>query len=308
MRAVRRWAALCCTALLLTGCGGHARETSADGQGKTAQDLEIAVEGTDQASSDRFTFQDVEGNSYEAELLDGVPRCAYDFTYLKTDEATGYKSYHDESKNVVSRLGVDVSEFQGETIDWNQVRDSGIEFVIIRLGYRAYGDSGALVLDAKYDQNVQEALSAGLDVGVYFFSQATSEVEAAEEADFVLEHIMPYEITAPVVFDTEEIKNDTARTDHNTSEDYTTFCKVFCDRIKAAGYDSMIYANMKWMAYTLDMKALSEYDFWYADYHDIPQCPYDYKMWQYTETGVVPGIRANVDLNIWFQEEQNEME
>ena len=66
----------------------------------------------------------------------------------------------------------------------------------------------------------------------------------------------------------------------------------------------MIYSNMKWMAFTLDMEELTEYDFWYADYHDIPQCPYDYKIWQYSETGAVPGINANVDLNLWFEKEE----
>ena len=119
-----------------------------------------------------------------------------------------------------------------------------------------------------------------------------------------MEHIQPYQITGPVVYDTEEIKDDTARTDQNTREDFTKFfVKVFCDGVKQAGYQPMIYANMKWMAFTLKMEELTEYDFWYADYHELPQCPYDYKMWQYSEAGTVPGIRASVDLDLWFQEE-----
>ena len=198
---------------------------------------------------------------------------------------------------------MDVSEFQGEDTDWQQVKESGIDFVIVRLGYRAYGESGVLVLDDMFDQNVQGALSAGLEVGVYFFSQATTLSETVEEADFVLEHIRQYDITAPVVFDTEEIKGDEARTDSNTREDFTNYCKVFCDSIKAEGYDAMIYANMKWMAFTLKMEELTEYDFWYADYHEEPQCPYAFKMWQYSETGEVPGITGHVDLDLWFQEE-----
>jgi len=250
-----------------------------------------------------YCFQDVEGNSYEASLLETVPKCSYDFSYLKNDEKTGYKRYEDPKGNVTARFGIDVSEFQGEEIDWEQVKESGIEFVMIRLGYRAYGESGSLVLDAMYDQNVKGALEAGLQVGVYFFSQAVSPVEAVEEAEFVLEHLKHYEITGPVVFDTEEIKWDTARTDDNTRQDFTNYCKVFCDTIKHAGYDPMIYANMKWMTFMLDMEQLGEYDFWYADYHEIPQCPYHYKIWQYSETGAVPGIAGNVDLNLWFQED-----
>ena len=250
-----------------------------------------------------YTFQDVEGNSYEAPLLTDVPRCTYDFDHLKTDETTEYKSFEDEENGVTARLGIDVSEFQGEEIDWKQVKESGVEFVIIRLGYRAYGESGELVLDAMYEQNIKGALETGLDVGVYFFSQAVSAAEAVEEAEFVLDHLSPYEITGPVVYDTEEIKWDTARTDNNTKQEFTNFCKVFCDTVEHAGYESMIYSNMKWMAFTLDMSELSEYDFWYADYHEIPQCPYDYKIWQYSEEGAVPGINANVDLNLWFEKE-----
>ena len=253
--------------VLTAGCAVQTEETSGGGE-----EIHMTEDG------EYYTFQDVEGNSYEAPLLSDVPQCTYDFDHLKTDETIGYKSFKDEENGVTARLGIDVSEFQGEEIDWKQVKDSGVEFVIIRLGYRAYGDSGELVLDAMYEQNIQGALEAGLDVGVYFFSQAVNAAEAVEEAEFVLDHLSPYEITG--------------------------FCKVFCDTVEHAGYESMIYSNMKWMAFTLDMSELSEYDFWYADYHEIPQCPYDYKIWQYSEEGVVPGINANVDLNLWFEKEE----
>lgn len=282
--------------LLLSGCAGQTEETSADG----GEDIHMTEDG------EYFTFKDVEGNSYEAPLLTDVPECTYDFTYLQTDETTGYKSFTDEENGVTARFGIDVSEFQGEDIDWKQVKDSGVEFVIIRLGYRAYGESGALVLDAMYEKNIKGALKEGLDVGVYFFSQAISAAEAVEEAEFVLENLEPYDITGPVVYDTEEIKWDTARTEVNTKQEFTNFCKVFCDTVEHAGYDSMIYSNMKWMAFTLDREQLKEYDFWYADYYDIPQCPYDYEIWQYSESGTVPGINANVDLNLWFQKEEKQ--
>ena len=118
----------------------------------------------------RYCFQDVEENRYEAPLLSDVPKCTYDFSDLKTDEQTGYKSYQDPETGAKAKLGIDVSEFQGEVIDWKQVKESGVEFVMVRLGYRAYGESGSLVLDAMYEQNVKNALEAGLQVGVYFFS------------------------------------------------------------------------------------------------------------------------------------------
>lgn len=278
--------------VLTAGCAAQTEETSGGGE-----NIHMTEDG------ECYTFQDVEGNSYEAPLLPDVPQCTYDFEHLKTDEATAYKSFEDEANGVTARLGIDVSEFQGEEIDWKQVKESGVEFVIIRLGYRAYGQSGELVLDAMYEQNIQGALEAGLDVGVYFFSQAVSAAEAVEEAEFVMDNLAPYKITGPVVYDTEEIKWDTARTDDNTKQEFTNFCKVFCDTVEQAGYDPMIYSNMKWMAFTLDMSELSEYDFWYADYHEIPQCPYDYKIWQYSEEGVVPGINANVDMDLWFEKE-----
>lgn len=300
------WAAFLCAALLLTACSPEAEETGAEAGGADDTDSVEEMSGPSIYEKDGqkyYTFQDVEGNSYDAVLQETVPPCTYDFSLLKTEEETGYKSYIDEENRVTAKFGIDVSEFQGEEIDWKQVKDSGVEFVLIRLGYRAYGETGDLVLDAMFEQNIKGASEEGLEVGVYFFSQAVSAAEAVEEAEFVLKHIRSYEISGPVVYDTEEIKWDTARTDENTDQEFTNYCKVFCDTVEHEGYDSMIYSNMKWMAFTLDMEELTEYDFWYADYHEIPQCPYDYEIWQYSESGVVPGINANVDLNLWFQKE-----
>ena len=137
---------------------------------------------------------------------------------------------------------------------------------------------------------------------MYFFSQAINEKETLEEVQFVLDRIKEYPVTYPVVYDTEEIKDDVARTDNLTEEQFTQNCITFCDAIREAGYDTMIYANMKWMAFTLDMRKLTEYEKWYADYEPVPQCPYEFSMWQYTETGQLPGIEGNVDLNLWFEE------
>ena len=283
---------LVAAALFVTGCAAETEETTAGGE-----NIHVTDKGV------YYSFQNTEGDEFEAPLLENVPKCTYDFSCLTTDEETGYKSFRDEKNGVTARMGIDVSEFQGEEIDWKQVKKSGVEFAIIRLGYRAYGESGDLVLDAMYEQNIREASKAGIDVGVYFFSQAISAAEAVEEAEFVLDHVKKYDITGPVVYDTEEIKWDAARTDENTKQEFTNYCKVFCDTVSHAGYDPMIYSNMEWMAFTLDMEELSEYEFWYADYCEIPQCPYDYKIWQYSESGAVPGISANVDLNLWFEKE-----
>ena len=151
--------------------------------------------------------------------MDQVPRNSYDFSNLALDEETGYLSYKDTKGKVSAKKGIDVSEFQGETIDWQQVKESGIEFVIVRLGYRAYGESGALVEDAMFEQNVQGALDAGLEVGVYFFSQAISATEAVEETDFVLEHIQPYQISIN--------HRLISSLFHSVTKDFTKIRKVF---------------------------------------------------------------------------------
>ena len=288
---------VCLLLLAISAAGGQQMAE------KKEQDSATGIRIEEKDGKEYYIFQDVKENSYRAELLENVPKNIYDFSCLSTDEDTGLKKYNDEKNGITSKMGIDVSEFQGGDIDWKQVKDSGIEFVIVRVGYRAYGESGELVKDAMFEQNIEGALEAGLEVGVYFFSQAITPGEAVEEAEFVLDLIRPYKITGPVVYDTEEIKGDTARTDGNTRQEFTNYCKVFCDTVEHAGYDSMIYANMKWMAFTLDMEELTDYDFWYADYHELPQNPYDYAIWQYSETGAVPGINANVDLNIWFEKE-----
>lgn len=245
-----------------------------------------------------YQFVDVLGNQYEAELLDGVPLCGYD--YSRMAEQNGYKYYMGEDGQIQSRVGIDVSKYQAET-DWPKVKASGVDFVIVRLGFRGYGAEGKLAEDEWFRTHVEGALSAGLEVGVYFFSQAISDAEALEEAQFVLERLENYEITGPVVFDTEEIKDAEARTDGLSGEQFTENCITFCDAVEAAGYRPMIYANMKWMAFTLDLTRLTEYEKWYADYEPIPQCPYDFSMWQYTESGTVPGVEGNVDINVWFE-------
>lgn len=277
--------------LILSGCGKK-REKEEEVKAQAKETAGIAVD-----KKKTYRFVDVYGECYEAELLLDVPACTYDMESI-TDE-NGYKYYRDDEGNVISRLGIDVSEYQPQ-VDWVQVRESGIDYAMIRLGYRGYGQAGTLVEDAMFRQHMAGAADAGLDVGVYFFSQAVSKQEVLEEVQFVLERLQEYEITCPVVFDTEEIKFDTARTDHLTAEEITDHCIIFCDAIKEAGYDTMFYANMKWMAFRMELDRLPGYEKWYADYEPLPQCPYDFAMWQYTETGKVPGIEGNVDINVWF--------
>lgn len=240
-------------------------------------------------------FVDAFGNPYKVKINPDIARKKYrdkNFSYKE-----GKMIYKDDKYS--SRLGVDVSHHQGK-IDWEKVKKDGYEFAIIRIGYRGYGTEGTLNLDNRFHENIKDAQRAGLDVGVYFFAQAINEEEALEEAEFVLKHLKGYELELPVVYDPESILYDEARTDDVTGEQFTKNAKVFCKRIRKAGYEPMIYSNMLWEAYELDLEKLSDYPVWYADYEPLPQTPYDFVMWQYTSSGTVDGIKGRVDLNIQF--------
>lgn len=194
--------------------------------------------------------------------------------------------------------GIDVSAFQGE-IDWEKVAASGIEFAIIRLGYRGYGKAGTLVEDEYAQKNLAGATAAGLDVGVYFFSQAVSTEEVAEEVDFLLEILGDYQPTLPVVFDWEYV-SDTARTANVDKRTLTDCALEFCRLVEERGYQSMVYFNSYQSRHMMYLKELEAYPFWLALYSDRMTYPYKIDMWQYTCTGKVPGIQGDVDINIRF--------
>ena len=197
--------------------------------------------------------------------------------------------------------GVDVSYYQGE-IDWEQVKASGIEFAIIRLGYRGYGQEGKLAEDKMAYQNIEGALEAGLKVGIYFFSQAITVEEAVEEAEFVLKRIEKYDITMPIVYDWEYISEEarTAKVDPRTLTD----CYLaFCGRMEEEGYTPMPYFNSYQSRKMMYLTELEQYPFWLALYSDRMTYPYRVEMWQYTDSGKVPGIEGNVDINLMFTDE-----
>lgn len=197
-----------------------------------------------------------------------------------------------------SWLGIDVSTFQGE-IDWAQVKEAGIEFAMIRVGFRGYGSTGSLNEDARAQQNYLGATEAGIKVGVYFFSQAITAEEAKEEAQYVLELIKDWQVDMPVVFDWECLADD-YRTINVDSRTLTDCAKAFCDTVEAAGYDSMIYFNPEQSRYAMNLEELVDYGFWLAMYSEYMTYEYKIDMWQYTKTGSVPGISGNVDINLYF--------
>ena len=193
--------------------------------------------------------------------------------------------------------GIDVSYYQGQ-IDWQQVREGGIEFAFVRIGYRRSSD-GVLGEDELAKQNLREASAAGLKVGAYFFSQATSPEEAREEAVFALEILKDFRLDLPVVYDWETVSGST-RTQNMTREILSECVQVFCDTVEAAGYDSMVYFNRELSRTLLDVRILKGRKVWFAMYDTYPDAPCKPDYWQYTDKGTVPGIKGNVDLNLYL--------
>lgn len=231
-------------------------------------------------------------------LVEGIASNPYDLSaFSGTDLSKSYTA----ADGVKVMRGIDVSKFQG-SIDWQQVKEAGVEFAILRLGIRGYG-TGEMKMDDRFLENYHGATAAGIKVGVYFFSAAINAEEAIEEADYVLRALDGLQIEMPVVFDTEPILYDVARTDDLTPDQLTAITCAFCDRIRANGYEPMIYANSKRFTTVLHLEELEAYDKWLADYRETPDYPYAFKMWQFTEKGSVPGIGGNVDIDLYFYNE-----
>ena len=247
---------------------------------------------------DNLVFYDTDRYVF-ASILNSVPKhdlAASNFSITADKELT-----YSENGAVVSHKGIDVSKFQG-TIDWNKVKNDGVEYAIIRVGNRSYG-TGIINDDPTFEDNIKGATAAGIDVGVYFFSQAITTAEAVEEANYVLDKIKDYDVTCPVVFDVEEIANDSYRQQDLTSKELTDISIAFCEKVKSAGYTPMIYSNLKGFVGNLELARLNAYEKWYAAYDSSSlYFPYELSMWQYSDSGSVDGITGKVDMNISFKD------
>lgn len=202
-----------------------------------------------------------------------------------------------------SYVGVDVSAHQGE-IDWTRVAAAGVEFAMIRAGYRGYTEGG-IYQDEFFVRNVSGALEAGLKVGVYFFSQAVTEREAEEEARQVLEWIAPYDVQWPVVFDWERQSSETSRTRDTDGETVTACAAAFCTVIADGGYVPMVYFSPSKGYSVLELAALTDWPFWLAHYTDdwaASSFRYHFDLWQYTSSGAVDGIMGKVDLDLCMRD------
>ena len=199
--------------------------------------------------------------------------------------------------------GIDVSEHQG-AIDWQAVAEAGYQFAFIRVGFRGYGEAGTLVEDSMAVENLQQAQAAGLHVGTYFFSQALNEEEAAEEAALAVSVIEKsgVEPDLPLMYDPEIIKDDDGRANDITRDQVALNTAAFRETVETSSTCRVdIYSNLPWEHNYFDTDTMNQYEIWYADYEPLPQTPYHFTWWQYTNEGTVPGIEGVVDLDLWLR-------
>ena len=209
----------------------------------------------------------------------------------------GIISYSSES--VQALQGIDVSAHNGE-IDWAAVREDGIDFAILQVGYRGYV-TGALAADAAFYTNADGATSSGISIGAYFFSQALSVEEAEEEAQYVVELLSGMHLDWPVFFDWEPVEDD-ARTNEVDTELLTSFANAFCSILEEAGFQAGIYFNQELGYLHYNLSELEDYDFWLAEYSEIPTFYYHFEHWQYSSSGTVSGISTSVDRVLSFRD------
>ena len=247
------------------------------------------AQGSDSSGEKKMTKADVKKNTYDPARFGYVSDTSPNITY------------YDDNFTVMQ--GIDVSEHQGE-IDWETVADAGYGFVFVRVGFRGYGEEGTLNEDTMAVEYLQEAEKAGLQVGAYFFSQAINEEEAAEEAQFAADIVKKSGVTLdlPLVYDPEFAPYKGGRANYLTGKQVCKNTDAFRDAAeKAIKCKVALYTNLYWENNMFDAETLNEYEIWYADYEDVPDTPYHFTWWQYSESAAVPGIKGEMDLNLWIR-------
>lgn len=197
-------------------------------------------------------------------------------------------------------FGVDVSKYQ-KNIDWAKIKKAGVSFAIVRIGYRGYGAAGNLVLDPMFEEHFTNVKNAGLKVGVYFFSQATTEEEAKEEAFACAYVLNGRKLDYPIFFDTEAsgASGGTGRADGLGVTDRTKCAVAFCEEVKAQGYKPGVYASTTWYRNRVNLNSLKKYTIWNAHY-GVASSPIDCALWQGTCTARLPGYSGDMDVNISY--------
>lgn len=246
----------------------------------------------------KITFYDSSVGYSWTPVLAGVEQNKYKNENFVLDNR-GRLSYIEDGEDS-SYFGIDVSSYQGD-IDWQLVKEDSVEFAFLRIGYRGYGEEGKICADEKFADNYAAAHDAGIDLGVYFFSQAVTVDEAIEEANYVLSLLEGRTLEYPIVFDWETVQTgdpeDIPRTEDVMPHTLTLSAIAFCETVRDAGYDAMIYTNKKLATIKYDLRQLRDYPIWLAYYDTALNYQYDFDIWQYG-TGLVDGIEGEVDVNI----------
>lgn len=236
-----------------------------------------------------------DGSTEWIKINSRIPKNNYDFTSLVN--SGGKMKYLSDGKDV-SFLGIDVSKYQDD-IDFERLKEQDIDFCMIRVGSRGY-KTGALSMDDNFETNFTRANEAGMDIGLYFFSQAINEDEAREEANMVINALNMRKITYPIAIDFESVDNDISRIDTLDKNERLLIVQAFINRINEAGYKAMVYGDKEFLLKKIDVSKLVNCNIWLSEEEDIPDYPYMYSMWQYTQEGEVYGINGPVDMNISF--------
>lgn len=261
----------------------------------SSTETQSSEEGSEQET--RVSVTHADGTKEWVDLSEDIPRSKYDYSNLKSQNSI--MSYYEDGK-IVSKCGADISANQGD-VDFAKLKKAGCDFVMIKVGARGYS-SGNIVFDENYKDNLNAAKKAGLDIGVYFCSQALTKAEAREEADELLDAIADYNVKYPVAFVMENVDGDMARIESLDMAGRTTAAKSFLDRVKDAGYTAMLYGDKEWLLTMLDMDRLSNYDVWYAQNGKKPDYPYAFGMWQYDSAASINGISGKVALTMSFKD------
>lgn len=281
--------AIICSITVLCGC-------SSENSLPEPQKATASTDTTVKTTGNKIQINDSTLGEIWITELDGVPK-----NTLNNDNFTADSTfkYYSENGKAASLEGIDISSYSGD-INWEKVKNSGVDFVIIRIGGRGYGKEGTLYTDDRALEYIEGAHNAGLKVGGYFFSQAINVEEAVEEADYVKSILGDIKFEFPVAYDWEIIKDEDARTDNVSAAEATNCARAFCDRIIEHGYKTMLYSPSRELYFKYDLSRLADIDIWYCEYSDVPTFYYQFSMWQYSSTGRVDGIDADVDMNICF--------
>ena len=259
--------------------------------------LKLKLGGEDDKAVTTVTFTDPELGEVTVKKVEGALNTYDTDNLVKNDD--GFYEYYVDGK-VSSEIGIDIAEYQGD-VDFEKVKKAGVDFVVLRIGGRYYSDEGATFADGRFDEYYEKASAAGLKIGAYFFSQAISTEEAAEEAEFTIKLLNGRKLDYPIAFDWEIIEDDEARTDNVSGKTITAMAEKFCDTINGKGYKSLVYASTSLMLQSYDFETMKDYEFWLADYREFPIMYYDFAIWQYAKDGTVNGVDGTVDLNICFK-------